>query len=187
MTNGFLIHLRKICNWIQVLVLLFVFAPAHAALESNEEFDIAYALLNKFSQKCSYIINEDTRRISEIKINLDRSIEDKHFQAQKCMEEELSQIEGTRIVFRNLCTNVTGLSRDLPVDEVERLVVDTRYYTSGIRPYVQRMNDCLRVSSKGDRYLVNVVGVKLENRGILDRLNFRNIKPVFRPNRTDFR
>ncbi|MCB0393012.1 MAG: hypothetical protein KDD25_00550 [Bdellovibrionales bacterium] len=176
------------CKILILIVVSFLAAStSRAEIKGKKDTGIAVALLERFARRCASVGNHDRNRLTDIQKNLKEIEKVGNSSADSCVRSELTQMEAVHLIFQKICSDVGDQTSKIRGEELENLVVSTSKYKNGIRPFVQRMNDCLSVSKDGNKYIVEVSNVKLENRIVLDRIDHMISKPPFPANRLDFR
>jgi hypothetical protein len=162
-------------------------STSHAVIEGKKDLGIAGAMLSKFARRCTSVSNQDYYALVQVRKNLKEIEKLGDGESDKCVRSELTQIEAVQILFSKICSEVSEQSKGIRGEALESLLVNSERYKNGIRPFLQRMNDCLAVTKKGSSYIVDVSSAKLENRILLDRLDRMSTRRPFRANRLDFR
>ncbi len=176
----------KILWIVKGSIFLLLFSQNVFALKFNaEDRRIGNALLDKFSRRCSSISNNDRKTIQVVRDQFNQSKKNKR--AFQCISSEMTQIESIQVLYSKLCTKVRETAFDFSDTDLGNLVVSTERYKNGIRPFVQRMNDCLSNVKGGEEYVLQTTHFKWENRLVLERLSKMKVKSPFRANRVTFR
>ena len=188
-------------NFLAVFVVLFSFSISINLYAQNSsdktnrsarfnglDRTIARGSLRQFKKECSYIGTINDSKILEIQGSFKEEQKQKLTKEQtECYNQYLGQIVGAHNIYKSICDEITPQDERFNDKDLARLFVNVRKFESGIRPYHEKLNDCLLRRSAASEFIIEYSDFEKNSR-VLSRKNKEiNMNPPFRENRVEYR
>lgn len=149
---------------------------------------IARGSLKQFKKECSYIGTINDSKILEIQASFKEEQKQKLTNEQtECYNQYLGQIVGAHNIYKSICDEITPQEERFNDKELARLFVNVRKFEGGIRPYHEKLNDCLLRRSAASEFIIEYSDFEKNSRVLSRKIKETNVNPPFRENRVEYR
>ena len=153
---------------------------------TGREKIIIYDIIAQYKKQCAHISLMDEAKLSEIQETYVKDKENLSFEQSECYDTYLSQIAGGHRIYEDLCNEVTPLKSYGTDKNLARIFANIRKYETGIRPYQEKLGDCLTRTSL-DNKMDQPVDYGASLRVISKKIRELNTKLPFKENNVDLR
>ena len=116
---------------------------AIASFLSQDERQIAEALIHDFRRSCVQRVSNDGDIVEKIKEMEARSKSLQNAAVDQCFRNHMSIVSGIYFIYEKLCRTVSKSSRSVSDVMIGRQLLGVSKYQAGIRPYQAQLANCL--------------------------------------------
>lgn len=183
---------KKIVINLLILAGLTVQAQAQAQAPIKNRFTpldrtIIQGVLSQFKKECSYVSTTNDAKLIEIQTLFRQSLKDFSKDQVECFEQYIGQIVGAQNIYKGICDELTVEKISVPDSDLSRQFINIRKFENGIRPFHEKLNDCLVRRGVESEYIVEYSDFEKNSKILSQKIREADTQPPFRENRVDFR
>lgn len=148
---------------------------------------IIQGVMTQFRKECGFVSTLNDAKLIEIQNSFRENSKIFTKEQNECFDQYLGQIVGAQNIYKNICDEITPLNKTYADSELSRIFVNVRKFEGGIRPFHEKLNDCLVRKGVETALIVGYVDFEMNSRTLSKKIREVNTQPPFRENRVDFR
>lgn len=144
-------------------------------------------MINQYKRECGHIAILDESKLKSIQDFYQSKKDEMSDDVRNCYGEYLSQLVGTHNIHQSTCDEITPKKKFGKDKDLARLFVNVRKYSSGIKVYHEKLNECLVRKGADPKEIIAFTDFERNGRTLSKKIREVNVQMPFKENSGRYR